>query len=270
MQQVDARLNEWQGALDAINGITLTDARTNVNTLNSLNASVSLDIVGKATLMVHLNVTSQFNGSTTLIVEGTSDGTNFFQVPFFIASAPAGGPAAESLETTIRGGTIVGQYLLCTSATGFKSMRVRMNAFLTTGTAIVAMRATQADFRIYTQALPATLTANLLMSATGPTAFIAAPSSGLFVYLTSLCVTMQCTTATVTAVTPPTLTLSNFAGLVMNVHAIGAIGECRICYSEAFAAPVKSTAAATVINATLSALPVNATYRILASYYLGA
>jgi hypothetical protein len=189
---LDSRLNEWQGALDGINGITLTDARVATNSLASLNASVSLDIVGKATLLVHLNVTVALNASTTLIVEGTVDGTNFFQMPFFIVSGGSTLGVAESINTQVTGGLGTGQYLICTSATGFRQMRVRMNAFTTAGTVIVAMRATQADYRIYAQPVPALLNQSAAPAVnTGGTITLPAAGPGLFHYITAF----QCTLA---------------------------------------------------------------------------
>ena len=182
MQQVDARLNEWQGALDAINGLTLTDARTAINTLNS-SGSVTLDIVGKATLVVHLNVTVAFNAATNVVIEGSVDGTNFFTVPIFIIQSPATGASPtggvpESTAMSIPGSSPIGQYLVCCSATGFRTMRARMT-FTTAGTAVVAMRATQAEYRIISQPQPSILTVTGTgTSASTTSAFLTLPAPG--------------------------------------------------------------------------------------------
>jgi hypothetical protein len=266
-QLFDARNNEFQGDLDGINGITLTDARTAVNNLAAANAEVLVDIVGKSTVTFDVRCVVTL-GTNDLVVEGTVDGTNYVTMPFWVQSSTIPSLAAETVNVAISPTAMAAGQLCVVTArcTGFRRMRLRKVS--ATGNANVALRASRADLRIIAQPQPGTCQ-TLLMSAVGPTALIAAPGAGLFQYLTALHVTMQCTTATVTAVSPPTLTLSNLPSFVINVHAIGAIGECRICYSQEFVTPIKASAANTVINATLSALPVNATYRLQTCHYIG-
>ncbi len=272
----DARTNEWQGALDAINAITYTDARTQTNSLSSLNASVSVDINGKATMMVHINVTVAFNAATTLIIEGTVDGTNFFQLPFFVVQAGSTGmAAAETISNIVPGSTGTGHNLVCVSTTGFRQMRVRMNAFTTAGTAVIALRATMSDYRIYAQPQPAVLGGTANSVTNSAQTLIAAPAAGLFVYITSLHI-MQHATAAVTAATPVFLQLSNLFGASAMTSRfplpnLGAVGQMQTVIDQTFPTPLKAFAAATAVQCQTSAAPAaNSIITVTASGYVGA
>jgi len=279
MQQIDARLNEWQGALDAINGITLTDSRTAVNTLNAL-GSVSLDIVGKATLMVHLNVSVALNAGTTIILEGTVDGSNFFTVPFFVVQSSTASLVAESITNVVPGGTLIGQYLLCTSTTGFRQMRVRMNAFTTAGTAAVAMRATAADYRIYSQPTPALLNVSQAPAVnTGGT--ITLPGvAGLFHYITNFQCTLAMNPATAqTGAASVFVTTTNLPGTPAWVVPIcgnaaastGGLGNAGLVIADtSWGNPLKSSAAGVATTFVLPAPGTACQIRGNVQYYLGA
>lgn len=277
---LDARLNEFQGALDAINGLTLTDSRTAVNTLNSLNASASLDIVGKATLMVHLNVTVAFNASTTVVLEGTVDGSNFFTLPFFVVQSSTGSLVAESLNVLVPGGLLAGQYILCTSTTGFRQMRVRMNAFTTAGTAIVAMRATAADYRIYSQPTPSLLNVSQAPGVnTGGT--ITLPGvAGLFHYITNFQCTLAMNPATAqTGAASVFVTTTNLPGtpawavpIAGNAAAsTGGLGNAGLVIADtSWGNPLKSSVVGTNTTFVLPAPGAACTIRGNVQYYLGA
>ncbi len=276
----DARNNEWQGALDAINGLTLTDPRTSVNTLNAL-GSVTLDIVGKATLYVHLNVTVAFNAATTVILEGTVDGTNFFQLPFFVVQNSTATPTTlipESEGNIIPGSTATGQYLLCTSATGFRTMRVRMNAFTTAGTVIVAMRATQADYRIYAQPTPTIITASGTgTSASTTAAFLTLPQpgAGLFQYITSISIHQFVGGTLVTAAAATTISVTNWGATAATARwgfpNAGAVGTFTSIYTAEFPNPVKAFNSNVTMAFNFTAtIAANASCIITVNYYIGA
>jgi hypothetical protein len=278
MQQVDARLNEWQGALDAINGITLTDGRTAVNTLNA-NGSVTLDIVGKATLMIHLNVTVVFNAATTITLEGTVDGSNFFALPFFVVQS-AGTLAAESISNIVPGGLGLGQYLLCTSATGFRQVRARM-AFTTAGTAIVAMRATAADYRIYSQPTPSLLNVSQAPAVnTGGTITLPAAGAGLFHYITNFQCSVAMNPATLQAGAASVfVTTTNLPGtptwavpIAGNAAAsTGGLGNAGLIIADtSWGNPLKSSAANTATTFVLPAPGAACVIRGNVQYYVGA
>lgn len=270
MKQVDSNLNNWQGALDAYNGQTLTDAGPFTSSLASLNASTVADIVGKATMMVHVNVTVTFNAATTVIIQGTVDGTNFFQLPFFVVQSNAAALAAEQMHNTIPGSTASGtQLLLCVSTTGFKQLRVLMNAFTTAGTAVVAIRATLADYRIYAQPTPSLLTASLGLVATGATTLFVAPGAGLFNYLTSIHISVGATAAVAAGATSTTITLVSPALVYEVTAAIQAIGVVVPIVSIAFPNPVKGTVN-TATTANLAAFAAGFRYRVVATGYVGA
>jgi hypothetical protein len=75
-------------------------------------------------------------------------------------------------------------FLLCCSVTGLRSVRVRMS-FTTAGTVAIAMRATQADYRIIAQPQPTLLWVTATaVAGTGATATLPAAGAGLFHYIT--------------------------------------------------------------------------------------
>lgn len=279
MKQVDQNLNDWQGAADAINGTTLTDPRSLVSSLASLNASVVADIVGKATMMVFINVTVTFNAATTLIIQGTVDGTNFVQVPFFVVQSNVAAILPEQMANIIPGSTAAGsQLLVCCSTTGFKQLRVIMNTFTTAGSASVSIRATMADYRIITQPQPAVNT----LSGTGTSASttaafltIPAPGAGLFQYITALDIHQFVGGTAVTAAAATTISVTNFgvgaATPRWGFPNLGAIGSFQQILSARYQSPVKAFAAnATIAFNFTATIAANASCIITASWYNGA
>lgn len=267
----DARLNEFQGALDGINGLTLTDARTATNTLNSLNANVVVDIHGKATMFVHLNVTVTFNAATSIQLQGTVDGTNFFQLPFFIVqSTSTGTPAAETC-TNILTAVGTGQILVCCSTTGFRQMRVIMSAFTTAGTAVVSVRATQADYRIIAQPSPTLLWVTATAAAnTSATATLPAAGAGLFHYITSINLMRNATAAlagTATLIHTTTNLPGSPAWSVGNAMVAGGT-QTDVDYQPA--QPLKSSVANTATTIVMPAAGAAVLNRINVGYYIGA
>lgn len=280
-QLFDARGNEFQGQLDGINGLTLTDARTSTNTLNSLNASVSVDIVGKSTLYVHLNVTVAFNAATTIQVQGTLDGTNFFTVPHLIVQNSNATPTInipETIQNSVPGATLTGQYMLCASATGFRQMRVIMNTFTTAGTAVVALRATSADYRIISQPYPSLLTTTGTgTSASTTAAFCTIPAggTGLYTYITSLSIHQFVGGTAVTAAAATTISVTNWGATAATARwgfpNAGAIGTFIWIYSAEYSNPIRSFNSNVTMAFNFTAtIAANASCVITANYYYGA
>lgn len=280
-QFLDARLNEYQGALDAINGLTLTDARTAVNTLNS-NGSVTLDIVGKSTMFIDVRCTVTFNAATSLVVEGTVDGSNFFTLPFFIAqSNDQTNFPAETMAVTLAGANVTAGdiLLLCCSVTGFRTVRVRM-AFTTAGTATIAMRATQADYRIIAQPTPATLNQSIAPAAnTGGT--ITLPLvTGMFHYITSIQATLVMNPATAqTGGAPVFITTTNLPNTPAwavpvagnGAASTGGLSDAFITIiGQSFTNPIKSSAAGVNTTVVFPAPGAAMTWRANVQYYVGA
>lgn len=269
-QIFDARGNEYQGALDAINGLTLTDARTAVNVLNAA-GSVSMDIVGKATLAIHVNVTVAFNAGTSLVVEGTLDGSNFFTLPFFVVQASAASLTAEAMAVSVPGGTLVGQYLLCVSATGFRQVRVRM-AFTAAGTASIAMRATAADYRIYAQPTPSLLhvtavgTSGVAVTATLPAV------AGMFHYIGSIQLQRICSVAVAAAAAPLIATTTNLNGSPawQVPNSVDALGNVVNIIDYQYTQPLKSSAANTNTTFVGPTPQAGNFHRWNITYYVGA
>lgn len=272
MQQVDARGNEWQGALDAINGLTLTDPRTFTNTLNS-NASVTLDIHGKSTLFVDVRVSVTFNAATSIVIEGSVDGTNFFAIPFFFAQSndqtnfPAETTRAELTGANVTAGDT---FLLCCSVTGFKTVRARM-AFTTAGTAAISMRATQADYRIIAQPQPTLLWVTATAAAgTAITLTIPAPGAGLFHYITYLNV-RRATNVAEAAAAPLTITTTNLPGSpIWTVGTAVPLGGQVVDVDLQLSNPLKSSVANTATTIVAPDPGTNAIWRLNAGYYIGA
>jgi hypothetical protein len=276
MQQVDARLNEWQGSLDAINGITLTDPRTAVNTLASNNAEVLVDLNGKSSLFIDVRCSVTFNAATNLVVEGTIDGTNYFTLPFFFAqSNDETNFRSESMSNVLGGANITAGdvFALCCSVTGFRRARVRMN-FTTAGTATVALRATEADYRIIAQPQPTGLVLTSTNAASAALALVVpAPPAGLFNYLTSIHIS-HAAAAAITAAAAGTITVTNMgiAGATTRwmFPNTGAIGAYTIVANQTFSTPVKCFAAASAFTFASSVPTTGGHLMATVSYYVGA
>lgn len=181
----DARLNEYQGSIDGINGIVFTDARTSVNSLAAANSEVVVDINGKSTVTFDVTVIVNL-GANDLVIEGTIDGTNYRALTFWtqfstIGSLPSQHVGAFVSPTAATAGQVC---ILTASCTGFR--RVRMRKVSATGSANVSLRASESDLRILAQPQASTLavTATAAVNAGATATLPAAP--GLFHYITSI------------------------------------------------------------------------------------
>jgi hypothetical protein len=283
MQQVDARGNEWQGALDQINGLTFTDPRTAVNTLASNNAEVLLDINGKSSLFVDARCGVTFNAATNIMIEGMMNGSAFFQLPFFIAqSNDQTNFPAESMTNVLGGANVTAGdiFLLCCSVTGLRRVRVRMN-FTTAGSIDVAMRATEADYRIIAQPQPSLLNVTQAPAVnTGGTITLPAAGAGLFHYVTNFQAILAMNPATAqTGGASVFITTTNLPGnpawaapIAGNAAAsTGGLGAASATIVNAqWSNPLKSLVANTATTFVLPAPGAACVWRANVQYYVGA
>ena len=254
-QLFDVRGNPFVGALDAITGETITDARAATAVLSVLNATSVLDINGKAVVGVDLR-SAAFTGTT--VFEGTIDGVNWFALTALF------GTTTVSLAT---GAGVVNTQLFV-GVSGFRSFRLRVSAF-TSGTLTVALRASSTDYAIIARPQPAAfcVTATGLVNA-AVTLTIPAAAAGLFHLFTRIHVKRFFVTAGAAAATPTLVTTTNLPGApVFSFGTSGAIGQTLEEILQP-AAPIKSAAAATATTIVCPAGP-DTIWRVSAHYLLG-
>lgn len=252
-QLFDARGNEFAGQLDQIGGGVITDARAATQNLGALNAETLLDLNGHASGVIDVRGTF----TATLVVEGTIDGTNYIAVPLFNFLTLA---YAASL-------TAAGTFFF--SAAGFRRVRVRVSVY-TSGTAVVAARATTADFNILVERVPMTLGITAT-GAAGAAVTLTIPSvAGMFHYIDSIRIEHFASALLVVAAAPVIVTTTNLPGTPsFNFRADAAAQGTLTEKVQQFGAPMRSSAAGTnttiVCPATTSVI-----WRATAAYRLGA
>lgn len=250
----DARGNEFFGAVDAITGQTSTDSRPASANLAAVNAEAVIDLSGHATVSV--DVRGTFVG--TGVFEGTIDGTNY------IALAGINIATGAYVASVTAGAQIV---LNCV---GFRRIRVRCSAY-TSGTMIVSMRATAADYSIISERISATSG----LSATGAAAAavtltIPAPGAGLFQYIDWIRIEHFASAALVAAAAPVNVTTTNLPGTPAfsfraDAAAQGTLTEKVIQNGMPMRASTANTAVTVVCPATTGVI-----WRVAASYRVGA
>lgn len=265
---LDARGNAYQGALDAIGGETLVDARVASATLSALNAEIVIDLNGKATASFDIRATA---ANLTLVFEATLDGVNYFTLPAWMQT--------QTLAATTTGEFFAPQLAITTTATalatvgvtGFRRVRVRVSAF-TSGAVVVAARAQQAALIIYARPVPSTLwitaaaAANTLTTATLPAAGV-----GMYHYITSIEIT-RASSAAVAGTATLNHTATNLpSSPVWTVgNAIAAGGTEKDVKLEFGTSPLKSSVANTATTITAAAAGAGVIGRVNVSYYVGS
>lgn len=250
----DVRGNEWQGALDQITGGTITDARSPTANLSALNAEAIADLNGHCVASVDVRGTF----TATLIFEGTVDGTNYVTLTAINQATQA------MVTTTAAAGTFF------VSVTGYRRIRVRVSAY-TSGTAVVAIRASLADYAINAIPYPATLSVtNTGAAGAAVTLTIPAAGAGLFHYITRIVIQRFATALLTAAAAPVVVTTTNMPGSKAFTFPADAAAQGTI-YSEIVepSQPLKSSAANT--NTTIVCpLTTAVIWRVTADYYVGA
>lgn len=250
----DARGNEYPGQLDAIGGVTLTDARAATASLGALNAEVLSDLNGHATAMIDIRGT--FVG--TAVFEGTVDGTNYIAMfPYNIATGAYVVSVTAAANLTI-------------SVAGFRRIRVRCSAY-TSGAIVVALRSSNADFSVLIERIPATsgLTATAAIS-TAVTLTIPAPGAGLFQYIDWIRVDHFAGALLVAAATPVLVTTTNLPGTpTLNFRADAAAQGTLTQNIIQNGMPIRASAANTAVT-VVAPLTTSVIWRITASWRVGA
>lgn len=252
----DARGNEFFGNLDAITSQTITDARAATATLSALNAEAIVDISGHAVCFVDARTAA---GSLSLVFEGTIDGTNYVALPAYDTGT------STFVATVTSTTTFNKQYAV--TATGYRRIRVRVSAF-TSGTMVVGLRASQADYLINTAEIPC-----LSSSATGAanaavTLTLAAPGAGLRHYITGIEITRNATAALAGTATLVVTTTNLPGSLAWSVGNAMNAGGTQIDVQREFVHPLQASAqnTATTIVAPIPGAAV--LWRITAYYYV--
>jgi hypothetical protein len=276
-QILDARGNEFQGAVDQVGTGSITDGRTAGATLNAVNSEVAMDIYGKAVAVFEIRAAANV---ATYVFEASVDGTNFYPVPVRPMPGSTIGGAA------ISEGLIVSQTLAAAaaaayavSATGYRRVRCRVSAF-TSGSAVVTGRATIADYAIIAQPQPSIFNVSQAPAAnTGGTITLPAVP-GMFHYVTAFQCTLAMNPATAqTGAAPVFVTTTNLPAtpawavpIAGNAAAsTGGLGAAFVTIaSEQWNNPLKSSAANTNTTFVLPAPGAACTIRGNVQYYLGA
>jgi len=248
----DARGNEFIGQLDVLTGSTITDARAPSASLAALNAESLVDLNGHATMRVDIRGT--FVG--TAVFEGTIDGTNYITLSGYnVLNA-----------TYVVGVTALAQIAL--NCAGYRRLRVRCSAY-TSGTIIVAMRATTADSNSIIERIPATLGVTVTAAVgVGATLTLPAPGAGMFQYVDWIRIEKFATALLTAGTTPVLVTTTNMPGTMTHNFAAdaaaqGTITDKLIAGNMPMRATTANTAITVVCPATTSTIwRVNASYRI--------
>jgi hypothetical protein len=252
----DARGNEFVGGLDSIIQTTVTDARAQTVTLSALNAEAVIDLNGQAVVQADLRSAA---ANMSLVFEGTVDGTNYIATNAYDVQASA------YVATVTTATTLAKQYMI--TATGFKRIRIRVSAF-TSGTMVIAGRATTSDYIISTNNLPVLSASVLGVVATAATLTIAAPGAGLRHYITGIEIT-RAGAAALAGTAALAITTTNLPGsLAWSVGNAVAAGGTQIDVSRDFTQPLQSSAQNTATTIVAPAPGAGVLWRINAYYYL--
>lgn len=250
----DARGNEYYGQLDTIGGITFTDARAATQSLGALNAEALSDLNGHATIAVDIRGT--FVG--TAVLEGTIDGTNYLTI------------VAYNVATAAYVASVTAAAQLAASVSGYRRVRVRCSAY-TSGSIVVAMRATTADFTTIIERIPATsgLTATGAAAA-AVTLTIPAPGAGLFQYIDWIRIEHFASALLTAAAAPVIVTTTNLPGTPsFNFRAdaapLGTLTARDLLNGMPIRASASNTAVTVVCPATTAVI-----WRATASWRVGA
>ena len=250
----DARGNEYSGTIDLLTGNTFTDPRTRTASLGAVNAEAVVQLNGTAACAIDIRGT--FVG--TVVFEATIDGTNYFAT------------TAQNIltEIIVASATAAGDFVVGT--TGLFAVRVRCSAY-TSGSIVVAMRATRADFAIYSKPLPSTLAVTVTAAAnTGATLTLPAAGAGLYHYITSLHISRNATAALAGTATL-VITTTNLPGsLAFSTGNAMLAGGIQVDYQMNFSNPLKSSVANTNTTIVMPVPGAAVLWRAVATYYVGA
>jgi len=262
--QYDARGNEWQGELDQITGLTVTDARTITATLGALNAESVMDLNGKEVALFDVRTAA---ANMTLVFEGSIDGVNYMGLPGFVLSHLTLTLAEQYLSAIIITTTHAAMYAV--HCAGFRRIRIRESAH-TSGTVTVALRATRSKWTPYAKPMPSPLAVTVAGGANAiATLTLPAAGAGLFHYITHIRLA-RVATAALAGTALLTVTSTNLPGAwarrVGNLMVAG--GTTAENYS--FDNPLRSSVANTATTIVGPAAGAAVSWDNAAHYYVGA
>lgn len=253
--------NPFRGQLDSVGGEVVTETgRSYAQTLSSGIGEVVMDLNGASAAVFDLQATT---ANLSLVFEGSEDGTNYREtLAPFDRALKTFAPTTTVIGTTINKVFVVG-------VTGMKRVRCRVSAY-TSGSVIVAARASQADFIIYGEQFPVipitqTAAANAICTLTIPAAGV-----GLFHNIVGLFISRTSTAAlagTATLVITTTNIPNSLAWSVGNAMTAGATSRD---VELSFGVPMKTTTANTATTIVAPAPGAAVLWRINAYYYHGA
>ena len=239
--------------LDPLGGTTFTDPRSKTQNLSAVNAESLVQLMGQGTITVDIRGTFV----ATLSFEATIDGTNYFTVP-------ALNILTEVHSTTT---TTAGSFYINSGA--FMAVRTRVSAY-TSGTAVVAMRASLGERQIYSKPLPSTAATVTAAANTAATLTLTAPGAGLYHYITSLHISRNATAALAGTATL-VITTTNLPGsLAWSVGNAMAAGGTQVDIQMSFSNPLKSSVANTATTIVMPVPGAAVLWRCTATYYVGA
>lgn len=251
----DSRGNEYLGQLDAITGTTLTDARPATASLGAVNAEAVVDLNGHATLAVDIRGTF----SATLVFQGTVDGSNYVTVPAFNIATALYVPSVTATGTNV-----------ILNVAGYRSVRALMSTYAS-GAAVVAMRATVADFSTLIERIPATASVTATAAAGSATTLtLPAPGVGMYCYINWIRIEHFAAALLTAAAAPVIVTTTNLPGTPSfnfrsDAAPQGTLTE-KIIQGDM---PTRSTTANTAVTVVCPATP-NVLWKATASYRVGA
>lgn len=275
----DARLNEFQGSLDALGNIAVTDARVTGATLTAT-GQVFCDCNGKATTNFDVRVAA--NAVATLIFEGTVDGTNYYQLPALAVASPVGSLviATEQLVSSIvlATQTLTGSFLV--ESAGWRQVRCRVSAY-TSGSITINARASVSDSLIYVRPLPSLLNQSTAPAVnTAGTITLPAAGAGLFHYITNFQATLAMNPATAqtgaAAVFITTTNLPNTPAWAVPIcgngaASVGGLSSAGLVIADtSWSNPMKSSVANTATTFVCPAPGTACQLRANVQYYVGA
>jgi hypothetical protein len=260
-QIVDQYGNAFRGYLDVVGNETFTETgRTYTQTLSALNAEVVMDLNGFATASFDLRTAA---GNMTLMFEGSLDGTNYT-----LSLAAWDVQIEEYISSVIITTTMAKVFTV--SVTDLKKVRIRVSAF-TSGTVVVAARASIADLIIYAKPIPSQRVVQIDGSANATTTItLTAAGAGLFHYITSISWYRHCTAALV-GTGAFNITTTNLPGTMKwRIGNAIAVGQNLIDVDFRPVTPLKCSVANT--NTTIVAAAAGAAVLTtgLCTYYVGA
>jgi hypothetical protein len=255
----DARGNEIRSSFpDTVTNEAVTDARPITATLSALNAEVVMDLNGAATALFDLRTAAM---NATLVFEGTVDGTNYIGLPGFDIQTEA------YLSAVVVTAALAKTYTV--GVTGLRRIRCRVSAF-TSGTMVVAARASRADLIIYAKPMPSQLSVQVDGAANANAVLtLPAPGAGMFHYITSISWYRHCTAALV-GTGAFSITSTNLGALRWRIGNAIAVGENKIDVSFVPGTPLKSAVANTASTITASAAGAAVLTTGYCTYYVGA